>query len=616
MKRILSLLTIFAMVSGMFFAAFTDTVVNAKVLDMDSAVKEKVVSVSKTLESGVALINQVKKTSSAVKSNVRTNRKMNTVEIDPELQEKVATVSNFTTIEAVISYEQKPTQSEIDFVQSFGFVTKTYKHLPMLAIKGTSLQMKNLLNSNLEARSIYMNKELQYFMKDSRALIGAESVWSDLGYTGKGVTVAVIDSGIDATHPDLPMGEKVVQNVKFLVGEDLFGNSQFYIEDVENTDTSSGHGTHVAGTIAGLGTASDGLYKGVAPDAKLVGLGTGEAVAVLWSLEAFDYVLDKQEEYGINVISNSWGTTGDYSPNNPTNIASKMCYDRGMTVVFAAGNEGPDDDTLNPYSAAPWVISVAAGEKDGKTLANFSSRGIEGDEFVHPDITAPGVDIIATRATTGAYMNAFIALDALDIEPENVALYTSASGTSMATPHISGVIALMVEANNNITPDTVLNVLQETATEMPGYKYHEVGHGYVNAYAAVEKAEQLGSQDGGTNSYFEEYTWSGMVDPGVTASTLGLTDEVDMSSHDYYEIVVPEGVESMYLKVEWTLVANDIDLSIRNAEGELVGSSGNAASTIEEITVPNIEPGTYTVDVRGYLNASDNYTGTYIFERK
>ncbi|WP_408009532.1 S8 family serine peptidase [Pseudalkalibacillus sp. A8] len=415
-----------------------------------------------------------------------------TIEIDEALSSVISTAGDQFIVEAVVTYDTMPTDAQVEELQGFGLSTKTYKNLPMVAIQGTKLEVESLLSSAIDAVSIFYNKDLEYKLRDSRQLIGAENVWNDLGYTGEGTTVAVIDSGIDATHPDLPLGDKVVQNVKFLVGDSLFsdGSESLFLENVANTDTSSGHGTHVAGTIAGLGTASDGLYKGVAPDAKLVGLGTGEAISVLWALEAFDYVLENQDEYGIDIISNSWGTTGDYSPNDPINVASKKAYDAGMVVAFAAGNEGPENDTLNPYSAAPWVISVAAGTKD-KELADFSSRGIPGDELVHPDITAPGVDIVAAKSSTGLVMNVLgTTTDVTYIDAAHLPYYTTASGTSMATPHISGVAALMLEANSGLTPDGVFNALTNTADPMAGYKLHEAGAGYVNAYEAVKAVEK------------------------------------------------------------------------------------------------------------------------------
>jgi len=207
------------------------------------------------------------------------------------------------------------------------------------------------------------------------------------------VTVAVIDTGIDATHPDLPYGDKVIQNVKIV--PDLFGTGAIVVEGIPNTDTTSGHGTHVSSIAAGTGAALAGKYRGVAIGANLVGVGAGELLFVLSALEGFDWVLQNRGQYGIRVISNSWGTTGSFSADDPINVASQAAHDAGLVVVFAAGNAGPTTDTLNPYCVAPWVICVAAGAKDGTTLADFSSRGIPGDALYHPTITAPGVNIAA-----------------------------------------------------------------------------------------------------------------------------------------------------------------------------------------------------------------------------
>jgi serine protease AprX len=538
------------------------------------------------------------------------------LEVDANLRSLLNGLEDFSEVEAVISYETIPSEDQLSFLTSFGLDVKTFSELPIVGVKGTKLQIESLLDNGLDALSIYENKDLDYFLRDSRQLIGAESVWNDLGYTGKGTTVAVIDSGIDATHPDLPFGSKVVQNVKMLVGASIFGSEDTYLEDVLNTDTSSGHGTHVAGTIAGLGTASDGLYKGVAPDAQLVGLGAGEGLSILWALEGFNYVIEHQVEYGIDVISNSWGTSGDYSPNNPINVASKIAHDNGMVVVFAAGNAGPDDNTLNPYSAAPWVISVAAGTKD-KQLANFSSRGIPGDEFVHPDITAPGVDIVSTKSSTGVVINALGSItDATYIAPEHLPYYTTASGTSMATPHISGVVALMREATPDLHPDIVLDILEKTADAMSSYQYHEVGAGYVNAYEAVKQADRSlavtgkykDKKTGKTyETYFVEETWEGSVGPGVS--------DAGVESHDYYDIVLGNDAVSLKVVVSWLSPTNDLDLYVRDQNGQLVGSSGNAASTTEETFIPTVSEGTYTVDVEGWLNTIENYSGTYVVER-
>ncbi|HYC76234.1 MAG TPA: S8 family serine peptidase, partial [Planctomycetota bacterium] len=307
-----------------------------------------------------------------------------------------------------------------------------------------------------------------------------------------------------------------VQNVKFAgklsdlltTGVPLLDDANaLFVENLPNTESSMGHGTHVASTAAGTGGASGGKYSGVAPGAHLVGVSVGDAIFIFWALAGLDWILDNHEAYNIQVVNNSWGTEGAYDPNDPINEATKALYDAGITVVFAAGNSGPGANTLNPYSAAPWVISVAAGCKlvgdpasawltpcadagdRDPVLAGFSSRGIPDDPDVHPDVTAPGALIVAGRASTGVIMTGLDAPDDLQtcaIDPTHLAFYTCASGTSMASPHVAGVVALLEEASGGtLTPDQALAALTSTARPLPGFALWEVGAGYVDALAAV-----------------------------------------------------------------------------------------------------------------------------------
>lgn len=412
-------------------------------------------------------------------------------QVDPALQNRLEKLDEGESIRAILVYDAYPTQDEIDAVEQTGVATHIFDQLPMIAVQGTRDQVEQLFSLQGPA-SIWANKKLEYMLHESRPLIGADRVQSELGYAGEGVGVAVIDSGVDGTHQDIEYPERTVQNVKILA-DTFFTGTTVYAEDVPNTDTSSGHGTHVTGTVGGDGTESGGYYTGIAPESDLVGIGAGDALFILYALEAFDYALEHQEDYNIKVINNSWGTEGKFKRNDPVNQASKLAHDRGITVVFAAGNEGPKKDTLNPYSVAPWVIGVAAGKKDGKTLARFSSRGRPGSDLYHPTLTAPGVNIVSARASTGSTINSLDAADdATYIPPEYVARYTTASGTSMATPHVSGTVALMLQANPNLTPDEVKEILVKTATSMP-YQRYEAGAGYLNAYKAVTRASSAAS---------------------------------------------------------------------------------------------------------------------------
>ncbi|MBA2692115.1 MAG: S8 family serine peptidase [Rubrobacter sp.] len=431
-------------------------------------------------------------------SSNATNAQIGGLSVDPVLQENISALGAGDATQAILTYDENPTAEEVAAVEETGVAVHTFDELPMLAIQGNAAQLGELLSLDTlgGVRGIFANERLEYFLDESVPLIGADAVNEDPGFTGEGVGVAVIDSGVDGTHGDVRFPERTVQNVKIL-GDNIFTGQTIALENQPNTDTSSGHGTHVASTVGGDGTESGGRYAGVAPESDIIGIGAGDALFILYALESFDYALENQEEYNIQVISNSYGTSGEFAPEDPMNVATKAAHDAGMTVVFASGNSGPEEDTLNPYSVAPWVIGVAAGEKDGQTLAEFSSRGIPGDELYHPTLTAPGVDIVAARSATCTVCATGADTDLAGIPPEFVARYATLSGTSMATPHVSGVAALMEEANPEITPDETKGILAATANPMP-YEEFEAGAGYLDARAAVERAIGGGGQEAET----------------------------------------------------------------------------------------------------------------------
>ncbi len=327
-----------------------------------------------------------------------------------------------------------------------------------------------------------------------------------LPVTGDGVGVVVNDSGVDGTHADLEFDDHLVQNVAAQTNLNALDPTLLpvtWVEDVPNTDSTGGHGTHVAGIVGATGERSSGKYEGVAPGADLVGYGSGAGLLLLDVLGGFDYALTHQVEYDIRVITNSWGTTSDrctdVDPDDPVNVATKDAYDRNIVVVFSAGNSGPDECTITGnYKKAPWVIAVAAGDRD-RELAEFSSRGTEGNggSFTvdgqrwtwedQPTVTAPGVDVVSTRTaspvgTIGAPKDVEL------IDPAHLPFYTTLSGTSMAAPHAAGIVALMLEVDPTLTPLEAKSILERTATEMPGYEEWEVGAGYIDAYDAVQRA--------------------------------------------------------------------------------------------------------------------------------
>ncbi|NNE66083.1 MAG: S8 family serine peptidase [Pyrinomonadaceae bacterium] len=442
--------------------------------------------------------------------------------LSPSLQEQVASLPDGAEIGmAIVAFNSSNGLQEghLDIMRGVGIEDGiTFPNLGMVASPMTARQLR-ALQSNSSVRSIWSNDKMQYHMEESRVMTGVDRARIDPGFMARNgsmpvdgsgdFSVMVIDSGVDATHQDLQFGPKVIQNVQTVVAAGTLEGftTNVSIENVQNTDQSVGHGTHCAGIIGGTGIRSGGKYAGVAPGAKIIGSGLGAALFVINGLSAWEWALANQYRYNIKVISNSYGSNGAFNPDNPITIASKTAYNRGITSVFSASNSGPAKGTMNTYAKAPWVIGVAAGSKEGQ-LADFSSRGLPKeerlsnsdplDDFDAPTITAPGTgrffesfsdrftsDIVSTRSTSNLTANGGTA--DTELGPGMIPFYTQISGTSMSTPFVAGTIALMLEADPTLTPDEIKQILVETATRMPGYEEYEVGAGYLNAYAAVDK---------------------------------------------------------------------------------------------------------------------------------
>jgi serine protease AprX len=302
----------------------------------------------------------------------------------------------------------------------------------------------------------YVEKDQVYQILLDKAVpqIGADKVWAT-GYTGKGVKVCVIDTGIDASHPDLN-GNKVVAWVDYVNGK-------------TTPYDDHGHGTHVSSTIAGTGNASGGQYKGVAPEASLMGAkvlsaqGSGSNTNIL---KGIDWAVQN----GAQVISMSLGSS---SHSQAMDDAIKSAVSRGVTVVVAAGNSGPNARTIACPGDSPDAITVGASDRSD-AIASFSSRGPTYDGRVKPDITNMGVGLMAAKATgTGA--------------GKGTTYYLPMSGTSMATPMTSGVVALLLQANKTLTPAQVKAVLTKTAKPLGGsVPNNDYGYGRVDAKSALD----------------------------------------------------------------------------------------------------------------------------------
>ncbi len=309
--------------------------------------------------------------------------------------------------------------------------------------------------------------------------VNATKVWAK-GYDGTGVTVGVVDTGIDVNHPAL---KSVYRGTK--ADGTMDHNYNFFDATSDRKDAydDNKHGTHVSGTIAGHATEGHAA-TGVAPGAKLIGSkilngrGSGTLQGVMKGLE---WMLAPTDSNGQNadpkkapdIISNSWGTSNGKLLNFQKLMQSFLAA--GIEPVFAAGNSGPRAGSVGAPGSYPEVISVGATDKNDK-VASFSSRGpspVKGADGSDkkPDISAPGHQIMSTLPGGG---------------------YGALSGTSMATPAVSGVVALMLSKYKDLTHDEIVKAITTTAHDIDakGYDYN-TGYGLIDAEAALKAADEI-----------------------------------------------------------------------------------------------------------------------------
>jgi len=315
-------------------------------------------------------------------------------------------------------------------------------------------------------------------------VVKADDAWQR-GVTGRGVTVAVVDTGVATDLPDLNGRLVPVTN-------DLTGGTQPCKNLSGELDCNDryGHGTFIAGLIAGNGTSSGGKWKGVAPEASILSVktaGADGAADVSNVLAAIQWVVSFKDRYNIRVLNLSLGTDSTQSwQTDPVNYAVERAWAAGIAVVVAASNRGPGPGTISKPADDPWVITVGATDDRGTAsvgddlLPDFSSRGPAAGGVAKPDVAAPGAHVISLRAPGSTVDTRY---------PWYVdGSYRRASGTSMATGVVSGSVALMLQANPGFTPDRVKYALTATARDAASDDPMEVGAGVVDANAAAFSA--------------------------------------------------------------------------------------------------------------------------------
>ncbi len=408
-----------------------------------------------------------------------TNPHGNVDKMDNALEEALQSVDDIDKSFEVIFQLQSPVSNEdLEHMDNLGAIhLNEAKLINGGLIEATSDVIRQLSNWD-RIKYLELNRELDFFylpvewggdptdpsvmMHETTHVVRATDAWhraiidvdgnvefdTDNAFTewdGDGTAVVDLDTGVDAGHPDFDYlepwtGEKVIYSAKW---------TGVWTE-VTNSDTSSGHGTHVGGTIAGNGDASAGRRAGVAKGGQMVALGTGDGASIFAAEQGlewtYEHSIPSQNPYHIRVVSNSWGTDGDYDPNGAiATVTDKLTFDNGVAVIFAASNSGGSggggecsgDLRTNVYANTPSAISVAALTHDGTQVTSFSSRGCMNQQHTWPDVGAPGRDIWAT-APRGT------AIDA-STRTQGDLYYMAISGTSMATPHVGGMAGVILD---------------------------------------------------------------------------------------------------------------------------------------------------------------------------
>jgi serine protease AprX len=364
-----------------------------------------------------------------------------------------------------------------------------------------NLQLASLAADPRVAR-VMIDRPAFATMEHTGEAVGSNSARETYGVTGRGVGVAIIDSGI-AAHDDL--GRRVVHF------KDFTTDTLRTLWTSPRAEDDYGHGTHVAGIVAANGPNG---RTGVAPGANLIGLkvldGEGRGY-VSDVIEAIDYAVAQRRALGIRVINVSVGS-GVYESyrTDPLAQAAKRAVDAGIVVVAAAGNLGLDANGRPQFGGitapgnAPWVLTVGASSHQGTAIrgddvmARFSSHGPTWIDFAaKPDIIAPGVGI-ESLAAPGSRLY-FTLSDYLisGLYPTRVKPYLSLSGTSMSAPVVSGTVALLLEANPELTPNAVKAILQYTAGTLPNQNALVQGAGLLNARGAIRLARYFANPRGG-----------------------------------------------------------------------------------------------------------------------
>ena len=365
-------------------------------------------------------------------------------------------------------------------------------------------------------RSVALDRRVAGTIERTSATVGASWVREKLGFTGDGIGIAIIDSGVTNWHDDL--------------GADRVAHFADFVTYLPQPHDEYGHGTHVAGIIAGNGYDSGGARRGVAPGVSLVVLKVLDAQGdgyISNVIAAIDYVIEQRARFNIRVLNLSVAA-GVYESftTDPFTLAAKRAFDAGIVVVTSAGNLGRSESGqvqsggITAPGNAPWVLTVGASNhqrtvvRSDDTVAPFSSRGpTRVDRAMKPDLVAPGVGIESLAAAGSTIYEANPRARLAGSIDTATLPYLSMTGTSMAAPVVTGTIALMLQANPDLTPNLVKGILQYTSEYRAKVSLTAQGAGFLNTRGAVLLASTLregdhpASKDGDVTPWSRHIVW-------------------------------------------------------------------------------------------------------------
>lgn len=531
------------------------------------------------------------------------DRNKNKIEDQIDTQIRANIKKEDELIRVIVSTDQKVDSKLLyDYALLDANIIYSYKIINATAM---SIPIKNLnaLSKVKGVEMIHADHRVHALLDSSVPVIKADEAYT-YGVDGSGVTIAVIDTGIDNTHESLDdLDDDLSTNDPKVIGFKDFVNNQ------DNPYDDNGHGTHCASIAAGTG--GDSRYIGVAPNAKLVGVKVLDAYGYGYSsdvIAGIEWVVEHKDEYDIKVISMSLGSDQSSDGTDPVEVACDNAVEADISFAVAAGNSGPYNGTVGIPASAFNVITVGAIDDDME-IAYFSSKGPTLDGRIKPEVCAVGVDVTAADANSG---NQYISYD----------------GTSMATPHVAGVVALLLEYDPLLTPSEVKQIFLDSSIDMgdvgPDNTY---GWGVVDTVKALDLAIPLEHEllvykfkaptilEPGTTASFNATIWNKgksvennvvvnfMVDNDIVDSTT-ISQLVNRSSENISFLWAPttQGVYNISVKVEnvsgETIISNNIknaivlaepDIKIENLEmSHNVPREGEAVEVL--VNVSNIGP--------------------------